>query len=32
MTFNAVWKLALPVRVVFWIVRLYNVHKAGSWP
>jgi hypothetical protein len=32
MTFYAASFLTLPVCVVFWIVGLYNVHKAGSWP
>jgi hypothetical protein len=32
MTFYAVSLLTLPASVVFWIVGLYNVHKAGSWP
>jgi len=32
MTFYAASFLTLPVCVVFWIVGLYNVHKAGTWP
>ncbi len=32
MTFYAASFLTLPLCVVFWIVGLYNVHKAGSWP
>jgi proline iminopeptidase len=32
MAFYVVSFLTLPVCVVFWIVGLYNVHEAGSWP
>jgi hypothetical protein len=32
MAFYAATFLTLPVCVVLWIVGLYNVHKAGSWP